>query len=351
LDYRLVLRHALGNAYLQNYWAFAFPPVSAGTGGTLRWILGQFEPFAVKPAGSGLWVLFWLASASGLVFAIATRRAPAFGLMLVTVPISALALAVLHLVPTFERLTLWVVPALYAGVGLCADASLSLLLQSSITWARGAPGAPRSHRTLSHRRLIGLGFAVAAGVAASAVSVDIFERGTEALAARPQSNYGLDDRRSVRWLMTVRRPGDVLMTTHFGLAAIWWYGRLNISGPDRGGSFRDGTSILEVGHVPPGRECDQMTDEMNRALRGHSRVVVYLGFRLNVEPPGFDGLVLETLGKRGALVGYQPYAEESRLAVFDLDQAPLENLTVPLGHPTGVPAAAGCLAIRPARRW
>jgi hypothetical protein len=124
------------------------------------------------------------------------------------------------------------------------------------------------------------------------------------LEARPHTNHGLDDRRSVRFLMAVRRPGDVLMTTHFGLAAVWWYGRLNISGADRGGGFRDGSPIFEVGHMAPGVSCDQGTGEMNAALGGHSRVVVYLGFRTNVEPPGFDSLVLDHLSRRGALVVY-----------------------------------------------
>jgi hypothetical protein len=354
LLYLLVLRHALGNAYLQNYWSFAFPPASAGVIGTLGWLLGQFEPFAVKPAGTSLGGMFWLASAAGIVLAIATtRRGLAsrgdfqpglLGLMVGTVPLSAAVLAVLHLVPTFERLALWVVPALYVGVGLCADASLSL----------ASPPAPAPATAGRKDRRGRLALAVVAAVGAGAVCVDIFQQGTAALSARPQSNYGLDDRRSVRWLMTMRQPGDALMTTHFGLAALWWYGRLDISGPLRGGSLRDGTPIFEVGHLPPGRDCDQAAERMNAALNGHARVLVYLGFRLNVEAPGFDRLVLEHLGRRGSLVGYQPYAEESRVAIFDLGKAPLKKVTIPLApgeHPAEMPAAIGCLAIKPASRW
>ena len=84
------------------------------------------------------------------------------------------------------------------------------------------------------------------------------------------------------------------------------------------------------------------------------RVVVYLGFRQNVEPPGFDDLVLETLGKRGALVTYQGYAEKSRVAVFDLGAAPLDKLVIPVepgSEPANVPAATGCVGAKPARRW
>jgi hypothetical protein len=93
---------------------------------------------------------------------------------------------------------------------------------------------------------------------------------------------------------------------------------------------------------------------MDAALGGHSRVVVYLGFRQNVEPPGFDDLVLETLARRGALVTYHGYAEKSRVAVFDLGAAPLEKLVIPLepgSEPANVPAATGCVGAKPARRW
>ena len=50
--------------------------------------------------------------------------------------------------------------------------------------------------------------------------------------------------------------------------------------------------------------------------------MVYLGFRTNVEPPGFDRLVLEELGRRGRLVGYRRYAEDSHVALFDLTERP-----------------------------
>ncbi len=106
--------------------------------------------------------------------------------------------------------------------------------------------------------------------------------------------------------MAERRPGDVLMTTHFGLAALWWYGRLDISGPGRGGGLPDGTPIFEVGYLPPGRDCDQGTRGMDTALNGHSRALVYLGFRLNVQAPRVRSSRLESLAKRGVLVGYQP---------------------------------------------
>ncbi len=341
LNYWLVLRHALGNSYLQNYWAFAFPPVSGAVSETLQALVVQFQSFALKPGGSSTTALFWLAAVGGFVFAIATRRS--LGILAATVPLSAAALAVFHIVPIFERLSLWVVPAVYLGIGLCADAAVWL-----------ASGKEDGQRDL-RRRLAGLALAIAPGVTATLVCINVLQRGEGALESRPQSNYGLDDRSSVRWLLTTHRPGDVVLTTHYGLAAIWWYGGLNVAEPDRGKALPDGSPIFEVGHVPPGRDCARWHEQMNAVLNGRSRVIVYLGFRLNVEPPGFDNFVLQELGKRGGLVSYKQYAEDSRLAVFDLDRAPSETLLVP--GEAGVQAVqdplavTGCLAVRPARRW
>jgi hypothetical protein len=355
LYYVLVLRHTLGNAYLQNYWAFAFPPRAGGARAILDWSIARLEPFAKKPGGSQLWVLFWLTSVSGIAYATATRRM--LGPLLAAVPISALALAILHLVPPFERLALWVVPALYVGVGFCADAAVRL-----------------GGHTFSRRRPIPLVFAAvaaaAAAAAAGAVCADLVRHGVLALVNRPRSNYGLDDRRSVRWLMAARRPGDVVMTTHFGLAALWWYGGLDISNADRSGHLLDGTPILEMQYVPSEADCSRADLETTAALRGHQRALVYLGFRLNVLPPGFDNLALEDLGRHGALVGYQRYAEESRGAVFDLGRAPVGRLVIPAEpvRPAGPTAGAGgidphppaqegqsvltgCLSLVPARRW
>jgi hypothetical protein len=347
LLYALALRHTLANPYLQNYWGFAFPPQSAGAGEIGGWLARQFEPFAVKPVGTSYWIRFWVAVAAGLVFATATRGP--VGLLFATAPFSLALLAVLRLVPPFERLALWVVPLLYTAVAFCADASVWFL-----------------QRSYSRRRIVPFALALATGAAALTVSADIYTRGRVEFEARGASNYGLDDRRSVRLLLRLLRPGDALMTTHFGLAGIWWYSGLSIAGPDpAGGQLHDGTPMFEIGHTEEESECPRWEQEMETALSGRSRAVVYLAFRLNVLPGGFDSLVLQYLGKRGELVGYQEYAEESILAAFDLKAPPLEPLDLtraPFGRfflPPAqgevlrprVPGPGGCITIAPARRW
>ena len=238
LHYILELRHLLANPYLQNYWAFAFPPASGGMNATMHWWLGIFEPFALKPAGTGRWVLFWMASISGFVFAIWQRRM--FGLMLITVPISAALLATLRIVPPNERLGLWIVPALYASVAMAGDAPVWL-----------------ARRYSNRRPLTALAAAVCLGAIVTLVCADIFRRGQLELEAKPMSNYGLDDRSSVRALLALHRPGDVVMTTHFGLAGLWWYSGSNIAGADAGSQLQDGSPIFEIGHVASHSACDR----------------------------------------------------------------------------------------------
>ncbi len=329
-NYALVLRHASANSYLRNYWAFAFPPVAEGMSATLTWIGHWFVPFAVKPAGSGLPGLFWLAWAVGVGYAIATRRT--HGAMIATVPLAALALALLHVVPPFERVVLWIVPSMYAGIAYSADAAFALLRFKS---ARARP------LTLAASAVI--------AVVAFAVSGDIVWRGIRALRARPRSNYGLDDRSSIRFLLENHRPGDAILTTHFGLAALWWYGRISVSTADRAGRLPDGSPIFEIRHLPA-EQCDGGQPRMTAALGDLTRAAVYLAFRMNVEPVGFDELVLREAGRRWALDKYKEYAELSRIAIFDLKRAPGVATAGALAE-SHRELPEGCVGIRPAVRW
>jgi hypothetical protein len=328
LNYVLILRHAAANQYLQHYWAFAFPPLADGVTATVGWIAAQIRAFAIKPGSSGLPLLFWVTWLAGIVYGIAARRTHA--LFVATVPLSALALALVHVVPPFERLAMWVVPSTYAGIAYAVDAA-----SAGVALARSRP-------------LIAAASAVAL-LFALAVPADITQRGVNALRHRPQSNYGLDDRRSISWLLATHRRGDAVMTTHFGLAALWWYGKIAVNGAGRGTTLPDGSPVYEIGYVPPDQDCVGTRRRANAMLAGRQRAAVYLGFRMNVEPVGFDDLALHELGARGALDTYKQYAEESRVAIFDLGSARSKPELVPgRGEPTLLP---GCVEVRAAARW
>lgn len=318
-NFVVTLRPALHNAYLANYWTFAFPPAAGGVVATAHWIVAQLRPIAIKPGGTALTAWFWIAWAVGITYAIVRRNA--LGWLFGAVPASALALALFRLVPPFERLGIWFVPSLYVGIALCADSAIRLV---------------RSRRPIG--RIVRVGAAIV-GAAAVAVSANVAYRGVRAFAARPRSNYGLDDRNSVRYLLARHRRGDPILATHYGTAALWWYGQVDVGAPNRGTRLWDGSPIFEVKY-PEQSECGVWDAELTRTLAGHTRADLYLGFRQNVEPENFEAQVIAELSERGQIVSDKAYAEKSRIVSFDLMQA--------TRHPVSVP---GCISIRSAKRW
>jgi hypothetical protein len=330
INYALVLRHAAANEYLHHYWAFAFPPLASGGRATLEWIVHQIGSFARKPGSTGMPAFFWLAWIGGVSGAIGRRRS--HGWLLATVPLSALALAMLHVVPPFERLAMWIVPSMYAGLGYAVDEAARML----------AAGA--------RRRRIGQALVGAAMLALSlAAPLDIIRRGVAALRHRPQSNYGLDDRRSIAFLLSAHPAGDAVLTTHFGLAGLWWYGKIAVNDAARGTRLADGSPIYEVSYAGPEQDCDIVRSRASAILSGSPRAAVYLGFRMNVEPVGFDDLVLREFARSGALVAYKEYVEESRLALFDWRRRSSTSDVLPLRR--GGSPLPGCVSVRPAARW
>lgn len=315
--YLIAIRHALNSPFLTGYWTFAVPPESAGLLGALGWLGGRFEPFAVKPGGSGQWMLFWTCAAGGWVL----TRHRALALMMVIVPLSAFVLAALRLVPFFERLSLWTVPAFYVGVALLADVAVRLArpVRDGRDWIRFST-------------------AVLLGVSILVLSVDVALRGrTDMRVARPaDSNHQLNDRAGVRWLMGQRVPGDVVLTTRLALPALWWYGGREATAP-----------VLEMRYVEPSGSCEGR--RLPDALRGRTRVLVYLGFRFDDVPRGFDDLLLEELGTLGILRAHSRFGEAGRAAIFDLRaEAEPRGSGRAAAIPDGMIRLAGCIAAAPA---
>src|SRR5262245_40579965 len=332
-NYFFVLRHALANPVLKDYWAFAFPPVGDGVAATLAWLATLPATFAGKPASSALPFQFWIACAFGLGVAIVRRQM--VGVMFATVPLAALVLAFLHVVPTFERLSLWVVPSLYVALALCADASVWLATR---------------HQS---RPFIAAAAAAIAGISVLVVTGDIVWRGAGALAGKEHSNYGLDDRSSIRLLLASHRSGDAIVTTHFGLVALWWYSGLDVSNAERTGHLPDGSPLFELRHVADERDCEQASAELNSMVSGRDRIVLYLGFRHNVLPENFDKLVMRDLTRRASLVTYKAYTDVSQVAVFELrrDTQPQDVRAQDAEVPDSAGMPPGCIGVTPARRW
>lgn len=325
LHYLVAIRHAQGNASLQQFWQFALPPPDVGITGSLRWFFSQLAPFASKPGGTTHAALFWTSAVLGVACASARLLGVAAGLVVV----SGFALAALRVVPLYERLSLWFLPALYLAIALFADRAVWFLRQKPLTRA--------------WMNLAGAGLVVAV---VAPVSVDIAVRGIRDVSVeRPRtSNRGTDDRSAVAWLRQTRQPGDILITTRHAQPAIWWYGGVPIS--DAGGrQFSDGGRIL----VAEYHTSEDICREFEKAIAGHRRILVFFSF---VDTPlGFDDLLLERVSTFGTVIDLRHFGWASRVAVIDTASSTGSNLFwEDAGKDTGT-WLKGCVALGQAGTW
>lgn len=176
---------------------------------------------------------------------------------------------------------------------------------------------------------------------------DIFRRGRSDIDARRSTTYKhqLDDRAAVRWLMSQRKPGDAVVSTHLALAAVWWYGGIPISDAAGSGSaLPDGSAIYEV---EPTTDC--LSAPFEEVLKRHPRVLVYLGFDVD---PSFDRVLLRTLAQHGRMTKHAEFSRLGLAAVFDL-QMPASGSIVQLSRATTAADvdASTCVGVRRAKRW
>ena len=335
--YALSISYASNDEFLRNYWWMGFPPAGSGVTGTVQWLAQQIQPLAFHPGSTTLWIGLWLAVAYGVVASLG--RQPAVGLVILSVPLSAFVLAAFRRVPLADRLAFWMVPALYAAVAFAVEDVIE----------RGRAG-------VSRRKWADVVLAATFAVIVGWLCADIVDRGRDNLVVGGD-NHALDDRSALRFLMTQRQPGDVLLTTHFGLPAVWWYGNVPVSDPNRGSTYPpDGGPIFELTYIDrgaPGCRTRRSSSRLAPALAGRPRAAVHLGFASRI-PPGFQELVLDELSELGTLVSYRPIASEGVVAIFDFNLPP-QSWTVNVARPTGqqieqVKRPAGCLGMRPAKR-
>jgi hypothetical protein len=299
LHYQMSMRYTLNSAYFYQYWHSQFPPPFTGLAGTLRWMFDRLGPLGVNPAGTGLWVSLWALALCGFVFA-SNRE---LGLAFATVPLSAFLMAGLRIVPLFERFVLWMVPALAVGLALVLDRAVRA----------GREAARRRH-------LVEFVVAVAVTGGVARLCADVVSRGSETFRnARPGfSKHGLDDRAAVRWLIAQRQPGDAIVTTPLAWPAVWWYGDIPIGDDDVGrGTLKDGGSMLQVTPEEASPGCDD--SQLRDSLKGHRRVLAYLGFP--DFPRAFGDLLLQRLEELGSPVADHRFDAISRAVVIELQPA------------------------------
>ena len=325
--YVLSIRYGSNDRFLRSYWASGFPPADGGVTGAAHWLISQWDVLAAHPGGTTLWMAFWLTAAYGVSVLLIKR--PVMGLMILSMPLAGFLAAIGRVAPFTDRLALWTAPALYAAIAVAAG---------NLFDRTDRPRSPAAWATFF--------VAVIAAVSAWAVCIDIVEKGRERVIIRG-ANHGVDDGRGVRLLMAQHQPGDVLLTPHFGLPAVWWYAGVDTAEPNLGGALPDrGLRVFEIGHRWPGSgRCETRTRlrELSKALAGVPRASVYLGFDSN-NPAGFQQLVLADLARLGTRVFYSQVAAEGIVAIYDLRQPPTPE-------PAPVFQIDGCVVIAPARRW
>jgi hypothetical protein len=324
-NYIVALGPARSSEFLRTYWLPAFPPAGAGAWATVSWLASQLGPLAIKPGGSGFAVAFWIAALAG--FALArTASVRMFAAAFALAVIAAFAWAGARLVPMSERLTLWMVPALYVGVALAFDRVGTLLIES----IRG-------------RRVVHLVAGVGAVAAFLVLFGDIYTRSLVYLHLEPPvSNHGLDDRAAIDWLSKQQRAGDVWVATWNALPAIWWYAT-PVHAPIVAASFMQDFGTCR------GKDLASWL-----AAAGHSRALVYFGFGHEIEA-AFDDVLMTTLSGIGQVVGYRRFASLGHAVIVDLNARPAGVLTL-TALSTGISAApsgpaTGCIVAAPGREW
>ena len=262
-------------------------------------------------------MIFWGLAVCGFVWS----ARPALGLVFGGVAVSGVVLAVLRLVPLYDRFSLWMVPALYAGIALAID---RIVRSARAAWREG--------------NWVRVGLTMAVACAAILFCAGILQRGAGRIhTERPTSKQGLDDRTAASWLIGHRQPGDALITTRLGLPALWWYGPISIA-DDAGQGTR---AMYEVAHRREGPGCG-----LAAALKDHRRVLVYVGFP--DMPKGFDELLFAELDRLGAISAYREEAALSRAAVVELGAPGPDAPAFVKREPR--PTIEGCVAIRSAVR-
>jgi hypothetical protein len=320
----LVLRHARQSQFFQEFWAFAFPPPAGSAAGTLSWFADQLQPFAMKPGGTGLWLTFWIAAAIG--FVVAHRRE--LGLAAGAIVLSGFLLALVRVVPLYERLSLWFLPSIYLGIALFADAAVAF--------------AGKSRK----RRLSFAALSAITGCVAFQLCGDVVRRGIDDVrATRPSdTNRYVDDRSSVLWLIAQRQPGDLIITTRQGLPALWWYGNVDISGNAERPEMTPRSFIAEY---LSGTDCD--AQHLRRTIESESRALVYFGFE--DYPKWFDDLVLRDLSAIGSVVALRQFGPISRVALVDFRLPPSPGIARWADARPAADPSARCAVIRPAALW
>ncbi len=325
VHYALSIRDVSANDFLANYWASGLPPLQAGAIDTVAWLVSQLGRIANTPGGTSMPMLFWAVVITGWAWS-RTR----LGWLMASMVLAAVVFAVLRLVPLIDRLALWTMPAMLVGMALTVDCAVR-------SWRVHAAGPRRWMATIPTVALL----------ATLALVNDTVPHGLRELGRGVETNHGLDDRAGVHWLLSWRRPGDIVVTTALAQPAVWWYGQVPVGAPSDGAQLPGGGAIVRAQFMPGRARCS--LDLVERVPPG-ARLLVYLGFRYDDVPPGFDQQLLDTLGRVGYFLTMKEGPEMGRAVIIERGSPQTMPQLPPLF--SDEPATPnGCIEFVPAKRW
>ncbi|SNT55023.1 Dolichyl-phosphate-mannose-protein mannosyltransferase [Asanoa hainanensis] len=303
--YLASLRHVVGSEFMATFWGRrGYPPVDAGPRQLAGWawdrleVLGR-DPLGLLPPGQGAHYLeiashlFWALFLLGCL-AAAWHRRP-FGALLAGVVVFAYVLAVAEVVPLYMRMAMWILPAVYVGIGFAADAGARLV--AAAVRARRMPTAVRSPRALAGG-LVGAAAVALVGVLVAPLAV---------AHADPPALVNTDERAAVRWMAGQHRPGDLTLVLSSSRHAVPWYAD----------SLRPRREP-KLWEMPAGGTC-KFTD-LSAAVDGYQRLLL-IGY-LKEGPAATTGNRLRAdVGAIGTVVAEGPFGPSMIALVVELRPA------------------------------
>lgn len=301
VQYLVSLRITLSSDFLYGYWRTGFAPQPLGVRSGLRWLASLPDMLAKDPILTDSVVAFWILAAIGIVAAIAVRRD--LGALLISVPISAVVLATMRVVPLQSRLALWLVPTLFVLVAV----AVALPARVAVALTRRAY---RGSEKRWQRPALIVGALACVGVLVPAVLTanSVVSPMREEAAEWTNQPYGLNDRAAVAWLAEHRQVGDIVLISRHSVPAVAFYA----DGANLGFPYS-----LEM-HVP-GRTC--APTELRQLVSGHQRVLFYAGVRLQYTARG-NVVMTAAIAQLGRVVETYRWGT-GEIVVVDLKRPPI----------------------------
>jgi hypothetical protein len=296
LLYMLSLRHAMADEFLASFWRYAAPQHPITLERLVSWGGTRFESLALDPVGTRFIVLFWVFVALGWL--AAARYRPYAAWLLITPVVIAWVLGAADIVPLIARLALWLAPALFLAVAAAA--------QAAAWWGADRGRALWNRPSWSDAASRTAAVTASAAVLAVGAALFLVPMYRASVQGPPRAQVEPDDRGAVAWIASQRRPGDLILTGFPHGFPIRWYQDPEALAP-----------VKLVRNWKPGADCDPT--EFAKELRGHKRVIFFVGLPVEKWFPQINKVVPARLAEFGTPVEFRKFSI-AEVHIVDLEK-------------------------------